>query len=116
MENQVFIVRDAEERYIKGVFRTRKGAEGWIKAMVPEMTDEPEGSDEWQYMYEQYEILEMEVEGDTSQNYQIVGEDGRVCNVIASTEAMAWSLFCRVQFGPHLTPDRRRYPILTKES
>ena len=58
----VYIVRDVEERYVQGVFRFKANADAEIRHRVHEMTDEPEGSEEWDYCYEQYEIVEMPLE------------------------------------------------------
>jgi hypothetical protein len=60
--NTVYIVRDTEERYIKGVYRTAAAAQAWIEARVEDMTDEPVGSEDWQYMCAQYEIVIQTIE------------------------------------------------------
>jgi hypothetical protein len=55
--NTVYIVRDIEERYIKGVYHTAAAAQAGIEAMGGGMTEEPVGSDEWQYLCDNYEIV-----------------------------------------------------------
>jgi hypothetical protein len=58
----VYIVRSYEDRGLKGVYRLRKHAEQDIRDRVSEMTDEPEGSEEWQLFAEDYDIVEALVE------------------------------------------------------
>jgi hypothetical protein len=58
----VYIVRSYEDRGLKGVYRLHKDAEQDIRDRVAEMTDEPEGSEEWRLFAEDYDIVEALVE------------------------------------------------------
>jgi hypothetical protein len=58
--DDVFLVRDRESRrHIVGVYRSRANAVAAIWDITNDVSTGPEGSEDWDLCYEQYEIVEM---------------------------------------------------------
>lgn len=58
----VFIIRDVEERYIKGVYRHHQDALDLVESYVDDMVYDGDGEEERELARGLYEILEMPVE------------------------------------------------------
>lgn len=54
--------KENHHRYLQGVYRSRANAVAAIWDMTNDVSDGPEGSEEWDHCYHSFEIVEMSLD------------------------------------------------------